>query len=233
MLKSTITGWWLHQAAWLLNMDAVVLEIQTGHNCSYASGKQCQNQTIFTITSMGFMRIACVTGWLGSWAMLDLASWWRMTEIWLAGTACRRTLIGYLALAVWSLSNALISLNCGKTILVPLTALQILHDYLLAKSFSFLRVEDSTSHACPHRNVRVNPGGLGTAEAQSVTIGFIPDVSHFEWMRLMGSWIKPAPLWQFSNSHKQIEKWGKSFCNFWRWEHLSYESRKYHSLFHN
>lgn len=97
------------------------------------------------------MRIACVTGWLGSWAMLDLASWWRMTEIWLAGTACRRTLIGYLALAVWSLSNALISLNCGKTILVPLTALQILHDYLLAKSFSFLRVEDSTSHACPHR----------------------------------------------------------------------------------
>lgn len=103
-----------------------------------------------------------------------------MTEICLAGTACRCTLVGYLALAVWSLSYALISLNCGKTMLVPFTPLQILHDYLLAKSFFFLRVEDSASLARPHRHVRINPGGLGTAEAQSVTIGFIPDVPHFE-----------------------------------------------------
>lgn len=156
------------------------------------------------------MRLADFEGWV----LLDLASWWQMTEIYLAGTACRCTLVGYLAWAVWSLSKALIFWNCGKNILLPLTPIQILHDYLLAKSFFFLRVEESTSHAHSHRQGRVNPGRLVIAEAQSVTIGFIPDAFHFEWMRLMGSWIQPAPLWQFSNSHKQTEKWGKSFCNF-------------------
>lgn len=156
-----------------------------------------------------------------------------MTEIYLAGTVCRCALTRCLALAVWLLSNALVSSNCGKTILLPLTLLQILHDYLLAKSFFFLRVEDSTPHACPHRRGRVNPGGLRTAEAQSVTIGFIPDAFHFEWMRLMDSWIKPDPLWQFSNSHKQTEKRGKHFLQFWRLEHLLYESRTCYSLFHN
>lgn len=170
---------------------------------------------------------------LEGWVLLDLASWWQMTEIYLAGAACRCTSTGCLALALWSLSNTLISSNCGKTILLPLTLLQILQDYLLAKSFFFLRVEDYTFHAHPHRCGRVNPGRLGTAEAQSVTIGFIPDAFHCQWMRLMGSWIQPALLWQSSNSHKQTEKWGKSFCSFRRWEHLLYESRICHSLFHN
>lgn len=150
------------------------------------------------------------------WVLLVLASWWQMTEMHLAGTSCRCMLVRHLASAVWSLSNALIFWNCSKTILFPLTLLQILHDYLLAKSFYFWRVEDSTSHACPYRHGRVNPEGLVTAEDPSVTIGFIPNAFHFEWMRLMGSWIKPVPLWQFSNSHKQTEKWGKCFCSFWR-----------------
>lgn len=62
-----------------------------------------------------------------------------MIEIYLAGTAFRGALIGHLALTVWSLSNVLISSNCGKTLLLPLTLLQILHYYLFPKSLFFLK----------------------------------------------------------------------------------------------